>query len=122
MDKESVVLLQTAGFHQDTEMSNYFWRELEPDDRDMAIRHVLPNHFTPSYNFRGVFIAHMYENDKEREFWYATSNIRGTYRGYRCHNEYGDFDTANIFTSGKTCLDTVTMWLENYIKRRYNQR
>lgn len=121
MDNQSITLLKTAGFKRDTEVSTYFWRELESDDRDMAIRHLLPNHFAPLYDYRGVFIAHMYEGQGDKEFWYATSHIRGTYRGYRCQRE-DTCDTANIFASGKTCLIAITDWLINYNNRSYNGR
>ena len=120
MDNESKELLESAGFNLEhfTDTSMYFTKELEIQDKQYAIEHLLPNHFTPN-KWRSVFVAQMYPNNAG-EFWYVTSVVGGTYRGYRCRNRSTDFTTANIFASGKTCLSAVTAWLRNYKDSRYN--
>ena len=121
MDTDSVKLLTDAGFqcHSFTETGMFFWKEAEEGDKEIAIINLLPDHFVPN-SWRSVYIACMYEGTAG-EFWYATSNIRGTFRGYRCRNIQTDFDTSNIFASGKTCFSAVSKWLDNYKNSRYNE-
>ena len=118
MDNESRELLEGLGF---TGKDNYLTAPIAEDDLENTINYLKPHHFTPAFGYyRGVFIAAPLEGS-ENQFWYVTSNIRGNFRGYRCRTITHDYDTSNIFASGKTCLEAVTKWVHNYTNRIYNR-
>jgi len=114
--KNVTKMLEDIGFIKQGE--SFFVADIGTDDLKNILERISPNHFSPNGN-RSLFLAHMYLNRKD-EFWYATSNIRGTYRGYRCRNTYDSYDTGNIFASGKTCLECVESFIDRYITLSYN--
>jgi len=114
--KNVIKMLEDIGFIKQGE--SFFVADIGTDDLKNILERISPNHFSPNGN-RSLFLGHMYPNT-EKEFWYATSNIQGTYRGYRCRNTYNSYDTGNIFASGKTCLECVERFIDNYITLSYN--
>jgi len=121
MNENEIKLMESVGFFLVPEVSvvmmgDSLWFErnmIHPNDIHRAINALAPHHFQAS-STRGAYVAHMYADDPEKSFWYITSNLRGDYRGYKCRNVTQDFDTANIFGSGKTFLDAATAFVENY--------
>ena len=114
--KNIIKMLEDIGFIKYDE--SFFVADIGADDLKNILERLSPNHFSPNGN-RSLFVAHMYPNT-EKEFWYATSDVRGTYRGYRCRNETNSYDTGNIFASGKTCLECVERFIDKYITLSYN--
>ena len=85
--------------------------------KDMANvkAHLAPAHFEPRYGYRSVFITPYMEG------FYATSHIRGEYRGYKCRNVSGDYDAGNIFATGKTWEEVTRNFLAAYAELKYNR-
>lgn len=119
---EIISLMESAGFaleisDPDTEKlltSLFFTIPISPDDLKNTLARLAPNHFTPrGYRSVAVFTS------------YVTSNIRGTFRGYKCRNEYSDYDTSNIFAytsnGNDTPVENVRLFLEMYKNLQYNQ-
>ena len=116
MNKESVRLLEKLGFEKVG--GSFFTAPLSEEDNKNILDNLKPDHFTPN-GHRSIFFGHMYPNT-EKEFWYATSDVRGTFRGYRCRNEYDGYDTGNIFASAKTLLKCTEKFIKNYTDLKYN--
>jgi len=118
MAKDVVMLIEELGFIKIGK--SFFDAPVGEEDNKNIIEHLKPNHFSP-HGHRTIFFAHMYP-DTPKEFWYATSDVRGTYRGYRCRREDYSHDAGNIFASAKTCLECAEKFKNNYLTLKYNRR
>ena len=118
MDIKSIDLIEKLGFKKISE--SFFTADIGEADRENILNSMKPNHFTPD-GYRSLFFAHMYP-DTEKEFWYATSDVRGTYRGYRCRTEDNSCDAGNIFANAKNCIECAEKFKENYLSLEYNRR
>ena len=116
MNEEEIKKMEDAGFMLCPEVSvGNLWFERDithPRDIKRVVDHLYPHHFHATSN-RGVFAAHMYDDDATKDFWYVTSNLSGEYRQYRGRNFY-NAKFGNIFGSGKTLAQAVDVFLKNY--------
>ena len=109
--------LKRAGWNCDAGKENHIFATIPLSDRDMANvkAHLAPDHFESQYGYRSVFITpHM-------GGFYATSHIRGEYRGYKCRSVSRDYDAGNIFATGKTWEEVTRNFLAAYAELKYNR-
>ena len=119
MTREAIKIIRELGFEKIG--TSFFTAGIGEEDNKKILEQLKPNHFTPNGN-RSIFFGHMYPNTGVDAFWYATSDVRGTYRGYRCRTEYTSYDVGNIFASAKTCLECAEKFKNNYLTLEYNCR
>ena len=124
-DKKTVIEMMTAAGweycdHSESnreifgyDFSLFFTIPLSQDDLNKTMKRIGKNHFTPR-GYRSVSIFSRY----------ATSDIRGTFRGYRCRNETQDYDVSNIFAyvKGDNIVEHTKAFLEAYNNLDYNIR
>jgi hypothetical protein len=123
MDKKLVEKLKNNGFNQDNSLviiDDCFWftSHISEQEYKNTKKFVGKNHFKV-YGYRGLFIGECFLSNDRGIGYYATSHIRGDYRGYKCQYEYTK-DILNIFASGKTLEDCINSFIEKYNKLEYN--
>lgn len=122
--KEIIHLMVGAGFkyHPTPEINKimggisgvHFDIPLSTEDREKTVLNMGKNHFSPSgYRSVAIFAS------------YVTSDIRGTFRGYRCKNSYDGYDTSNIFAythnGNDNPVENTKLFLEKYSRLEYNR-
>jgi hypothetical protein len=110
-------LMAEIGFFRETYVGQddilAYWRDVEDWDRENVINHLKPHHFVSTMQ-RMAFVAN----------GYVTSNIRGTFRGYRCRNSYDGYDAGNIFAHSNNTGDII-LAVQNFViaykNKKYNR-
>ncbi len=115
IDDESMAMLRgligSSGVHA--------FRDLDATDRRNIADRLAPDHFSPN-GTRGLFIGRCRPGKSGHRF-YATSHVRGEFRGFRRRNMCHDFDAGNIFASGKTVRECAANFVEAYSSLEYNR-
>lgn len=132
--KSIIQLLKDAGVTNVSYMSDDF-----PDllaigaiKRKQSINGTLPaepydagrDHFTPTFrqvSVQGPTHGRQPDGTRTPTFFYVTSCIHGTMRGYRCRHTY-DTQVANIFARAPTKRAAVIEWIRKYQAKEYNVR
>jgi hypothetical protein len=125
MNENDIAKMKSIGFnlipHDDNLldlMGDSLWFENEsinPADLKVTLEKIAPNHFKPNSNHRGVFVGHIVHSTTD--FWYFSSYIRGTYRGYRCKNSYDWQDAGHVGASDVNLSQAVDKFVQNYKDR-----
>jgi len=111
MNKKLIEALKAYGFKQDeTGESLFFTCLLQLEDKRNVIKSMLPDHFKPSYDYRSLFLA----------------NVTGVLEAWdimqhRIYEDSYEYDSGNIFASGKTLTECVKNFLDVYRKLEYNR-
>jgi hypothetical protein len=93
----------------------FFTIPLSSDDLAKTMQRMGKNHFQPlGYRNVSIFAG------------YVTSDIRGTFRGYKCRNSYDSHDTSNIFAythnDNDDPIGNTKLFIEKYSHLEYNVR
>ena len=123
MDETLKQKLEAVGFYDEksNDMAEHEWlltKAINPEDLSHVKKIVGKNHFEPrGYRYLFIGTTRMAQGGNG---YYATSNINGDYRGYKCRYSY-DRDIANIFASGYTLEECVNNFIDKYNRLEYNE-
>jgi hypothetical protein len=99
----------------------FFTRPIESDDLENVLNHISPNPLKPNH-FKPDGYRYAFFGQDVNGHIYVTSNLSGTYRGYRCKNTCS-MTFGNVFSYGSftDILSATKQFVKDYTNRNYNR-